>query len=540
LLTADVISSERREGTLILLFLTRVKSFDVLLGKLTSAGLTGFCALVACAPLLIIPILAGGVTGSEAVRKSMVLMNTMFVALTAGIWASAKGRGWFKRARAAVVVVGLIIVVPALVELNLSAIGWTLLLGGLLVAIGTAAGGYRWPAKWAATLLLLVCLLVVAPALAKGFFLASSGATTGVGLLSPLVSLVAAGDSEFRASHSRYWVSLGLVQAVGWALLVAARARLRRSLREDGDLERTEEATEKARRTESAANADGPPNTPTGRGKRLKWPLGAYRDPIEWLVEGQGGVKALVWTGAAVGFFQYGLLPFITRFIGFRASSILMWPLGFAVTVLQGLLFAAAASWFFVEARRSGELELLMTTPVGATTILSAQWNRLKRLFQWPAAVMAAPIPLIGLFSLMWYRGYPRGSMAGYILLNSLLSAVDVVFGIAAICWTGLWFGLKARSLTGAIIWTVGLGKGVPFLITILAQIVVSALINRFASANGGVVWLVILAPQVAILWYYMKLIQWARRRLAGQFAAAPVKGFRLNRSCEMAMTGVK
>jgi hypothetical protein len=153
---------------------------------------------------------------------------------------------------------------------------------------------------------------------------------------------------------------------------------------------------------------------------------------------------------------------------------------------------------------------------------------------------MAAPIPLIGFFNVMWYRGYPRGSIGGYFLLNSLLSAVDVVFGVAAICWTGLWFGLKARNLAGAIIWTVGLGKGVPFLITILAQIGVGVIINRFAFGNGSTVWLVILAPQAAVLWYYVKLIQWARKRLAGQFAAAPVKGFRLNRSCEMAMTDVK
>jgi hypothetical protein len=114
LVTADVISSERREGTLILLFLTRIKDFDLLLGKLASAGLPVFCSLVACAPLLIIPILAGGVTGGEAVRKSLVLMDTMFVALTAGLWASARGREWFKRARAAALMLGTIVLAPAI------------------------------------------------------------------------------------------------------------------------------------------------------------------------------------------------------------------------------------------------------------------------------------------------------------------------------------------------------------------------------------------------------------------------------------------
>ena len=45
LLTADVISWERREGTLGLLLLTRVRAFDVLVGKLGSAGLSSLSAL---------------------------------------------------------------------------------------------------------------------------------------------------------------------------------------------------------------------------------------------------------------------------------------------------------------------------------------------------------------------------------------------------------------------------------------------------------------------------------------------------------------
>src|SRR4051794_10783121 len=47
LLTADVISRERREGTLGLLLLTRVRRLDVLLGKFGSAGLASICALAA-------------------------------------------------------------------------------------------------------------------------------------------------------------------------------------------------------------------------------------------------------------------------------------------------------------------------------------------------------------------------------------------------------------------------------------------------------------------------------------------------------------
>ena len=45
LLTADSISSERREGTLGLLLLTRVRAFEVLLGKFASNGLASVLGL---------------------------------------------------------------------------------------------------------------------------------------------------------------------------------------------------------------------------------------------------------------------------------------------------------------------------------------------------------------------------------------------------------------------------------------------------------------------------------------------------------------
>src|SRR3989442_433954 len=59
-LTADAISAERREGTLPLLLLTRVRPFDIVTGKLGSTGLASLCAVVALWPLLMIPVLRVG------------------------------------------------------------------------------------------------------------------------------------------------------------------------------------------------------------------------------------------------------------------------------------------------------------------------------------------------------------------------------------------------------------------------------------------------------------------------------------------------
>src|SRR5947209_16604686 len=61
--TADSISRERREGTLGILLLTRLKTYDVVLGKLCAAGTTTYYALLGFVPALAIMVLAGGVSG---------------------------------------------------------------------------------------------------------------------------------------------------------------------------------------------------------------------------------------------------------------------------------------------------------------------------------------------------------------------------------------------------------------------------------------------------------------------------------------------
>src|SRR5437667_3735099 len=61
--TADAISSEKRQGTLGLLFLTDLKGYDVLLGKLAASSLETLYGLIGIIPVLAIPLLMGGVTG---------------------------------------------------------------------------------------------------------------------------------------------------------------------------------------------------------------------------------------------------------------------------------------------------------------------------------------------------------------------------------------------------------------------------------------------------------------------------------------------
>src|SRR6059036_956890 len=87
--TADCLSAEKREGTLGFLFLTDLKSYDVVLGKLAATSLNGVFGLLALMPVLAIPILLGGVTLGDLVRLGVVLLNCLFFALSLAMFVSA-------------------------------------------------------------------------------------------------------------------------------------------------------------------------------------------------------------------------------------------------------------------------------------------------------------------------------------------------------------------------------------------------------------------------------------------------------------------
>lgn len=87
--TADSISEEKREGTLGLLFLTNLRSHDVVLGKTAAASLRAFFTVIAIFPVLTIPILLGGISGAMVARMTLVLANTLFFTLCIGLLVSA-------------------------------------------------------------------------------------------------------------------------------------------------------------------------------------------------------------------------------------------------------------------------------------------------------------------------------------------------------------------------------------------------------------------------------------------------------------------
>jgi ABC-type Na+ efflux pump permease subunit len=91
--TADCLSEEKREGTLGLLFLTDLKGYDIVLGKLAATSLNSFYGLLSILPVLALPLLLGGVTPGEFWRVALALFNILFFSLCAGIWVSSWSGG---------------------------------------------------------------------------------------------------------------------------------------------------------------------------------------------------------------------------------------------------------------------------------------------------------------------------------------------------------------------------------------------------------------------------------------------------------------
>ena len=91
--TCDCLSEEKREGTLGLLFLTNLSGFDVVAGKMVAYSLPAIFNLVAAIPILAISVMAGGVTGSQLVSLSIAFLVITVFSLCLGAFVSSFGYG---------------------------------------------------------------------------------------------------------------------------------------------------------------------------------------------------------------------------------------------------------------------------------------------------------------------------------------------------------------------------------------------------------------------------------------------------------------
>ncbi len=381
--TADCLSEEKREGTLGLLFLTDLRGYDVVIGKLVASSLNSFYAVLAIVPVLAIPLLMGGVSPAEFVREAAVVMNTLFFSLCVGMFASAVCR----LARNAI---GLMLIVLALITLGLPGLG-------LWLVRHTRPEDINWA------------------------FLVPSPACTFATGIAPVFLIRA---KEF------YW-SLGTVHALSWVFLGLASLIAPHSW-QDRPAGRRLTAWRGHWRTWSAGNAD--------ERRRFRNRL-LDINPFFWLAARPRSKPIAAWLGLTVlgCLWLWGYLKFTRDWLDpaiYVATAIVL-------NTLLKLWVVAEASRQLGEDRRVGSLELLLSTPLTVPDILRGQALALQRQFFWPGVVVV--VAEIAMMLAGASETYHEESLTSWFTVW-VAGLIMLLLDLLALYWLGMWMGLAAKS----------------------------------------------------------------------------------------------
>jgi ABC-type transport system involved in multi-copper enzyme maturation permease subunit len=386
-LNCDCLSVEKREGTMGLLFLTDLRGYDVVLGKLAATSVSAFYGMLAVVPILAIPILLGAVGIGEFCRVSLVSANLMFFFLSAGIFSSAVCREDSRGLGVAAVIAALLMLV----------IPWSIYYAAYRVT------GSHADVIW-----------TISPVF--DCFLAFDDPTRS-------------GRPTFQNHPGWFWGNVAATQIYSWFFLVAACLIVPRSWQD---------------RSVSRSGFRG------GLLSFFKWSAESRAKQRRQLLE----INPFLWRvarGPLKRMFPWVFLVFV--------AGVWIWvhkPMGlgwlndeedvFWVLFLHVALkywVAADACRALAEDRRSGSLELLLTTSLSEDQIVRGQLLALWRKFGGPGAVVLL-IDAV-LLGLLLRR---HGSVEDYQAWTGIFAAAGVllVADMIALSWMSMWLGLSGRK----------------------------------------------------------------------------------------------
>lgn len=388
-ITSDCLSGEKRNNTLGLLFLTDLKGYDVVLGKMAAISLHSIYGVAAMFPVLAIPLLLGGVGFAEFCRLMLALFLTLLLSLSVGVGVSSMSRS---------AVASALIVFFAM--LCFSGGGPVLT---LFLEISTKG---HFPDS--------VLKLLLVPSLAVASFWAE--------------------EVSYNQFSREYWMSIGFNAALIVGMLVLACCVIQRVWREGnsvfGKLSRLELPGWRERRR-----------------RLFRRPSVGYKNPVFWLQSRPSRHPAWVMMVFVLGglYWIWGSLQFGRSFAEDR-------DVYFGTLLVMQLILkcwaGVEAARRFGEERRSGSLELLLCTPLSVREIVRGQMQSLRRQFFWPAFVLLL-LWFLFLATLVPRWG---SSVSGSLVLMILGTMVLLVLDLCALCWLGMWKGLNSRFVSRAIL----------------------------------------------------------------------------------------
>jgi ABC-type transport system involved in multi-copper enzyme maturation permease subunit len=430
LLTADCISRERREGTLGLLFLTKLKASDIVVAKGVAHGLRAVTLLVAVLPVVAIPFLLGGLGRAELVMSLVVNLSSICWALAAGLLASAWSKVWTR----ALVLAELLAAAALVANAILAGFGLsgsspaTRIVGEMGLERAFASGLIFFTdadGAWSS----------MAGQMLTGWTSYGRMAYSGGGFVirPTLLSMFGLGASGLVLLA----LKIGLCSLIALAVtILLAGAKTDRVWQEE------------------------PPSA------RQRWIEKTFCTPIIWLnffrrwmrrkleVNPIGWLEQRTWTGRIITWGWFGVIVSLLSaalternfFSGDDQIEILL-----ACLLIGSMAMSAAGS--FRRERESGVLELLLVSPVGEREII---FGRLRGLW-------GQFLPAFGLLLSIWFYFISIFPSRSNHVPNGILFCANTFLFLPVI---GLYFSLGSRNFIMAFLSTLLIGLLVPFFLS--------------------------------------------------------------------------
>lgn len=325
--TSDCISSEKRDGTLGLLFLTDLKGFDIVLGKLVAFSIDALYALLATLPVLAIPILMGSLTADELWRVGLCLIVTAVFSVCMGLFVSAISVKERKASSATFLIIAF--VTAGIPLLGVIAAEYRVIAHGSLPYVMVLSPGTA----------IVTALVGQAPGVPLPMHLTSVAVTLGYAFLATLIATVIV---------PRVWHDTGTARKF--------------STRQTGDDVRS------AMRARRQAMLD----------------IG----PTYWLSR-RGHLRPFwIWLLMAfiAGCWLWGYQDNPNDMLNLSMNLVIM----YFVQGIFKVVVASEAVRIYGEEDKQGALELVLCTPITVGEVLKGQLTSLRHYFQWPVLLLLA------------------------------------------------------------------------------------------------------------------------------------------------------
>ncbi len=457
--TADAISSEKREGTLGFLFLTDLKGYDVILGKLVASSIAGIYTALGMLPLVSIIFLFGGVDWGQVLRLVITCGNALYFSLSGGLLASVLSNEEKKAKMLATAIV-----------VGFSALG---------PVIGVLVFWFQHGWNQSVSMSFWYPYLLCSPV---GAFTSSISSTLGIG-------------------WKAWLISNGIVHLIGWLFLLLSCHLVTRTWQEKGAQDEPMPLLWRWKRWMAGA----PEQNLQRRATMLD------RNAVYWLTFREARKAWLVWSslGMALAAFA-GLYFYLGSGALLNPATAVLFVLA-TNTIMKLSMIGEAGRWI-AQDRQNGVLELILTTPMRVEEILEGQRLSLRQLYRLPFIVCG----LMQIFFVVSCLAQTPGRnpfetfLLGGVVLGFSLWMMRIDFG--AIGWVGMWHALSTTPINKTKSRTSGTILFIPWATFYVVMIFVAWLVRGNAVFFAVVIWPVLM---VGIpLWF----AKGAKARLLAEF----------------------